>query len=94
MADTSSVLEATPFTADDLARAEEFTREPFVHEGEDAAAALAPGSPRRRALEDALAEIEAQAGRHFDPEVVEAFLPHAGDLVREMEALDLLSAGA
>lgn len=45
-------------------------------------------------LEEALAEIEAQAGRHFDPEVVEAFLPHAGDLVREMEALDLLSAGA
>jgi ribonuclease E len=59
MADTTSVLEATPFTADDLARAEKFTREPFIHEGEDAAAALAPGNPRRRALEDALAEIEA-----------------------------------
>src|SRR4051794_23328320 len=59
MADTSSVLEATPFTADDLARAEKFTREPFVHEGEDAAAALAEGGPRRRALDDALAEIAA-----------------------------------
>ena len=59
MADTSSVLEATPFTADDLARAEKFTREPFVHEGEDPTAALAAGSPRRRALEDALAEIDA-----------------------------------
>ncbi len=58
MADTTSVLEAAPFTADDLARAEKFTSEPFVHEGEDKAAALAPGTPRRRALEDALAEIE------------------------------------
>ena len=59
MADTSTVLDATPFTADDLARAEKFTREPFLHEGEDAAAALAPGTPRRCALEDALSEIEA-----------------------------------
>ena len=59
MADTSSVLEATPFSADDLTRAEKFTREPFVHEGEDAAAALAEDTPRRRALEDALAEIDA-----------------------------------
>jgi putative two-component system response regulator len=45
-------------------------------------------------LEDALAEIEAQAGRHFDPEVVEVFLPTAGDLVLEMERLALLSARA
>jgi len=45
-------------------------------------------------LEDALAEIEAQAGRHFDPEVVEVFLPTAGDLVLEMEQLALLSARA
>ncbi|MGH2720190.1 MAG: HD domain-containing phosphohydrolase [Actinomycetota bacterium] len=45
-------------------------------------------------LEDALAEIEAQAGRHFDPDVVNAFLPSATNLVREMETLDLLSAGA
>src|SRR3954453_4387389 len=59
MADTTSVLEATPFTADDLARAEKFTHEPFLHEGEDPAAALAKGAPRRRALEDALAEIDA-----------------------------------
>src|SRR3954463_948596 len=58
MADTTSVLEATPFTADDLARAEKFTREPFLHEGEDPAAALAKGAPRRRALQDALAEID------------------------------------
>jgi len=43
----------------DIGRAEAFTREQFVHEGEDAAVALAPGSPRARALTDALAEIEA-----------------------------------
>ncbi len=40
-----------------LARAEKFVRERFVHDGEDPAVALAPGSPRRRALEAALAEI-------------------------------------
>jgi putative two-component system response regulator len=45
-------------------------------------------------LEDALAEIEAQAGRHFDPDVVKVFLPCAGDLVMEMERMDLLAAGA
>src|SRR4051812_16566847 len=41
-----------------VARAEAFTRERFVHEGEDASIALAPGSARRRALDAALAEIE------------------------------------
>jgi ribonuclease E len=39
-------------------RAEAFTRERFVHEGEDIAVALAPGGARRRALDAALAEIE------------------------------------
>jgi superfamily II DNA or RNA helicase len=39
-------------------KAEAFTRERFVHEGEDPAVALAPGSARRRALDAALAEIE------------------------------------
>jgi ribonuclease E len=39
-------------------RAEAFTRERFVHEGEDVAVALAPGGARRRALDAALAEIE------------------------------------
>src|SRR5207253_2680078 len=42
-----------------IARAEKFVRERFVHEGEDAAVALAPGSARRRALELALAELDA-----------------------------------
>ena len=44
-----------------IERAEAFTRERFVHDGEDAAVALAPGSARRRALEDALREIDAGA---------------------------------
>jgi ribonuclease E len=43
---------------DDIARAEAFTREPFVHPGEDVAGALAPGTPRRRAFDDALVELE------------------------------------
>jgi superfamily II DNA or RNA helicase len=44
---------------DDIARAELFTREPFVHPGEEPAVALAPGTPRRRALDQALAELAA-----------------------------------
>src|SRR3954467_12528189 len=59
MADTTSVLASPPVTEADLARAEEFTRESFVHEGEDAAAVLAEGTPRRRALDQAVAEIDA-----------------------------------
>src|SRR5215472_2780314 len=41
-----------------IARAEVFTREQFVYEGEALDEALAPGSARRRALDAALAEIE------------------------------------
>ncbi|HSD81453.1 MAG TPA: DEAD/DEAH box helicase family protein, partial [Solirubrobacteraceae bacterium] len=44
-----------------IERAEAFTREPFVHDGEDVAVALAPGSARRRALDAALAELDAGA---------------------------------
>jgi ribonuclease E len=42
-----------------IERAEAFTRERFVHDGEDIAVALAPGSGRRRALDEALREIDA-----------------------------------
>jgi hypothetical protein len=41
-----------------IARAEVFTREQFVYEGEALEDALAPGSARRRALDAALTEIE------------------------------------
>ncbi len=44
-----------------LERAEAFTREPFLHEGESLAEALAPDTPRRRALDAALAELDAGA---------------------------------
>ena len=40
-------------------RAEAWAGEPFLREGEDPAVALAPDTSRRRALDDALAEIEA-----------------------------------
>jgi ribonuclease E len=39
-------------------RAEAWAGEPFLREGEDLAVSLAPGTSRRRALDDALAEIE------------------------------------
>lgn len=42
----------------DIGRVEAFTREQFVHEGEEAAVALAPGTPRAQALTEALAEID------------------------------------
>ena len=50
----------TPFPSPDaIARAERLTRERFVYEGETLEEALAPGSARRRALDAALAEVEA-----------------------------------
>jgi ribonuclease E len=57
---TSVALAAAPIPSSaDIARAEKFVRERFLHEGEDAAVALASGTPRRRALDQALAELEA-----------------------------------
>jgi ribonuclease E len=53
---------STPFPSTDaIARAEKFTRERFIYEGETAAEALAPESARRRALDAALAELETGA---------------------------------
>jgi superfamily II DNA or RNA helicase len=59
VADITSVAEALSVSADDLKRAEEFAREPFVLEGESPDVALAPGSARRMALDDALSELDA-----------------------------------
>src|SRR4249919_1347432 len=42
-------------------RAEAWAGEPFLHPDEDPDAVLAPGTARRRALDDALAELEAGA---------------------------------
>jgi superfamily II DNA or RNA helicase len=56
---TSSTLEAAdPIVAAAL-RAEAWAGEPFVREGEDPAEALGEGTARRRALDEALAEIDA-----------------------------------
>jgi superfamily II DNA or RNA helicase len=44
-----------------IERAVAFTHEPFLHDGEDPAVALEPGSGRRRALDAALAELDAGA---------------------------------
>ncbi len=59
MAESTSVALAAasiPGSAE-IARAEKLVRERFLHEGEDPAVALAPGSPRRRALDQALEEL-------------------------------------
>ncbi len=45
-------------TAGEISRAEKLVHERFLHEGEDPAVALAPGTPRRRALDRALKELE------------------------------------
>jgi ribonuclease E len=56
--------DSTPFSEPAaIARAELFTREQFVYEGETLEDALAPGSARRRALDAALTEIEAGADK-------------------------------
>jgi ribonuclease E len=53
---------STPFpTPAAIARAELFTRERFVYEGETLEDALSTGAARRRALDAALAEIDAGA---------------------------------
>jgi ribonuclease E len=64
MADTDHPA-APPPTVDasidtaDIERAERFARESFLHEGEDPAVSLAADTPRRKALEAALDEIDA-----------------------------------
>ncbi|MEA2291740.1 MAG: ribonuclease [Solirubrobacteraceae bacterium] len=59
---TSAAAPAAPLPSiDDIERAARFAREPFVLDGEDAQTALAPGTPRRRALDAALAELDAGA---------------------------------
>ncbi|HSC74142.1 MAG TPA: DEAD/DEAH box helicase family protein [Gaiellaceae bacterium] len=52
------VSEATDGLEAAALRAEAWAGEPFLREGEDPAVSLAPGTSRRRALDDALAEIE------------------------------------
>ena len=62
LAETTPVAEpATLPSIEEIERASAFAREPFLTEGEDAASALAPGTPRRRALDSALEELEAGA---------------------------------
>jgi superfamily II DNA or RNA helicase len=55
----TTASEATDGLATAALRAEAWAGEPFLREGEDPARVLAPGTSRRRALDDALAEIEA-----------------------------------
>jgi ribonuclease E len=55
----TTVSEATDGLAAAALRAEAWAGEPFLREGEDPAQALATGTSRRRALDDAVAEIEA-----------------------------------
>jgi len=55
----TTTSEATNGLMADALRAEAWAGEPFLREGEDPARVLAPGTSRRRALDDALAEIEA-----------------------------------
>ncbi len=59
MAESTSVaLAATTIPSSaSIARAEKFVREAFLHDGEDPAVVLAPGTPRRGALDSALAEL-------------------------------------
>jgi ribonuclease E len=55
---TSAALAAASIPSSaEISRAEKLVRERFLHEGEDPAVALAPGTPRRRALDEALAQL-------------------------------------
>ncbi|MFL5950484.1 MAG: DEAD/DEAH box helicase [Gaiellaceae bacterium] len=55
----TTASEATDGLTAAALRAEAWAGEPFLREGEDPAVSLAPGTSRRRALDDALVEIEA-----------------------------------
>jgi superfamily II DNA or RNA helicase len=55
----TTVSEAPNGLSAAVLRAEAWAGEPFLREGEDPARVLAPGTSRRRALDDALVEIEA-----------------------------------
>jgi ribonuclease E len=55
----TTASEATDGLAAAALRAEAWAGEPFLREGEDPARVLAPGTSRRRALDDAVAEIDA-----------------------------------
>ncbi len=62
MQETTEQRQAALATDDLVAsakRAEEWAGEPFLHNGEDPAEALEPGTARRNALDEALAEIDA-----------------------------------
>ncbi|MGZ8648650.1 MAG: DEAD/DEAH box helicase family protein [Solirubrobacteraceae bacterium] len=61
MAETTQVatMATTLPSTDAIERASKFAREPFLSEGEDPVALLAPGTAHRRALDAALAEIDA-----------------------------------
>jgi ribonuclease E len=63
MAEPTSValVAASIPSSADIARAEKFVRERFLHDGEDPVVALAPGTPRRRALDQALVELQEKA---------------------------------
>jgi superfamily II DNA or RNA helicase len=50
---------STADLADDFARAEAWAGEPFLHPGEDPEQVLTSGTARRRALDDAIAEMDA-----------------------------------
>ena len=61
MAESTSVaLAAAPIPSSaEIKSAEKLVRERFLHDGEDPGVALASGTPRRRALDAALAELKA-----------------------------------
>ena len=58
-----TILSAADPMAAAAFRAEAWAGEPFLRDGEDPAVVLAPGTARRRALDDATAEIEAGRSR-------------------------------
>jgi superfamily II DNA or RNA helicase len=66
MQETTEQRTLAPEAPDGLAasalQAEAWAGEPFLHPDEDPVVSLAPGTARRRALDDALAEMEAGAG--------------------------------
>src|SRR5437899_1922893 len=63
----TTLSEAADALAAAAYRAETWAGEPFLYAGEDVEKALAPGTARRRALDDAIAEMDAGKARPSPP---------------------------
>ena len=90
MQETTEQLSPNPATDDLVAAARsagDWAGEPVLHNGEDPTEVLAPGTARRNALDEALAELERHSGTQFDPACITALRSILGPVATRGRAL-------